>query len=71
METIVVKPEMDECLQRIAIEIFNDCVNAGQPFQVALAAIYMSGLSNAHDILAEARSKEAPTPLERWDDPHA
>lgn len=36
--------ETRECIERLAIEIFTDCANAGCTFQQSLAAILNSGM---------------------------
>lgn len=46
MERIRVPTELHEGLANIALSIFTDCANAGQPFQTALLAIYLSGLQH-------------------------
>lgn len=38
-----------EAMERLAIEIFTDMVNAGKTFQEALGAIYLSGLENGYE----------------------
>lgn len=38
--------EMREGMTNVALSIFTDCVNVGQPFQTALLAIYLSGLQH-------------------------
>jgi hypothetical protein len=42
--------EITEGLSKIALEIWTDCVNAGQPFQVALLAVYISGLQHGSSL---------------------
>lgn len=45
--TMDVTPEQREACERVAVETFTDMVNAGQTFQAALAAIYVSGMVHA------------------------
>lgn len=47
MDSIDVSPEAKAKLVNEALEIFADCVNAGMPFQDALATIYFSGVAFA------------------------
>lgn len=42
-----------EFLERTALSIFTDMVNAGQSFQSALGAIYLSGIENAMSLMKE------------------
>ena len=45
--------EDKERLTNMVLEMFTDCVNVGQPFQVALLAIYLSGLQHGAAIAKE------------------
>lgn len=54
MERMQVPAEMREGLTNIALSIFADAVNAGQPFQQALLAIYLSGLQHGAAITKES-----------------
>ena len=36
-----------ETVQRIACDVFTDCVNSGLTFQEALSAVYLTGVENA------------------------
>lgn len=47
MERIECTPDQAAAMDRIALGIFTDMVNAGATFQEALSAIYVSGLSHA------------------------
>lgn len=44
MRAIALTHEQDAAMQRVALDIFTDCVNGGVCFADALAAIYLSGL---------------------------
>lgn len=56
MERIAAPPEMVHGLTDIALSIFTDCCNAGQPFQTALLAVYLSGLQHGSAL----RKEETP-----------
>ena len=43
MEKLVVTSEQREVVEKVALEIFTDMINAGATFQETLAAIYVSG----------------------------
>lgn len=43
MERIAVTTEQRETVERVALGIFTDMINAGATFQETLAAIYISG----------------------------
>ena len=40
--------ETKECLGGLAASVFTEASNAGQTFQEALLAVYMTGLENGH-----------------------
>lgn len=46
MESTRMSAEESQFIERFALEIFTDCVNAGRTFQDAIAACYLSGLQN-------------------------
>ena len=46
MESTRMTAEQVEFIERFAMSIFTDCVNAGRTFQDAIAACYLSGLQN-------------------------
>lgn len=46
MEKLAVPPEIKDGLTDDALSIWTDCINAGQPLQVALLAVYLSGLQH-------------------------
>lgn len=46
-------PQVIAGVEKIAIDIFTDLINAGQPLQVVLAAIYVSGLQHAAEAAKE------------------
>ena len=46
MDRLRLKPDDRELLSSIALGIFVDMANAGQPFEACLRAIYLSGLEN-------------------------
>lgn len=50
MSRIAIEPEVWDGMQKIAGEIFSDCINVGVPFIEVLAAIYMSGLAHGSSI---------------------
>lgn len=54
MSRITLPDGQRQFLDRYAIEIFTDCVNAGQTFQAALSALYLSGLQNGIALTAAA-----------------
>ena len=45
--------EQIDCLHNIAVSIFVDCTNVGVPFQEALVAVYLSGLENGANAIAD------------------
>jgi hypothetical protein len=47
MERVTLGKEEVATLERVALEIFADMSNAGQPFQKTLSAIYLSGMQHA------------------------
>lgn len=46
MESTRMTAEQVEFIERFALSIFTDCVNAGRTFQEAITACYLSGLQN-------------------------
>lgn len=54
MSSVKMPRDQFEAMQRISMAIFCDCTNVGVPFQEAIAAVYLSGLSHAQE-LSEAR----------------
>ena len=49
MSRIHLSADEREAVERIAIGVFADMVNAGMSFQQALAAIYLSGAQHASE----------------------
>lgn len=49
LERITLPPEMSEMIQKESIEVFTEMVNAGQSFQHALMAVFLSGMSAASE----------------------
>lgn len=47
MDGIDLDRALIETMERVALEIFTDMSNVGQPFPKAIAAIYLSGMQNA------------------------
>lgn len=58
MQRLDMTADQQERLERIALEIFADCANAGVAFQKALAAIYLSGLNHGYEIMKNAELKD-------------
>lgn len=56
MDRLPMPPEMAEGMSEIALTIWADCINAGQPFQQALLAVYLSGLQ--HGLTLSSLTKE-------------
>lgn len=46
MSKIRMTPEESAFVEKFALSIFSDCVNAGRTFQDAITACYLSGLEN-------------------------
>lgn len=47
MEKMAVTEDQAEVIDRTALGVFSDCVNAGLTFQEALAAVYLTGADHA------------------------
>ena len=50
--------EESQFIEKFALEIFTDCVNAGRTFQDAITACYLSGLQNGIEISKPAKGGE-------------
>ena len=48
LERIKLPPGLKEDLGELAIDVFTAASNAGQTFQEALLAVYLTGLENGH-----------------------
>ena len=47
LDRVVIGREMKESLGEVAVEVFTVASNAGQTFQEALLAVYLTGMENA------------------------
>lgn len=54
MERIKLPPGLKEDLGELVINVFTAASNAGQTFQEALLAVYLTGLENGHAASQEA-----------------
>lgn len=45
-------------LTEVALSIWADCTNAGQPFQAALLAVYLSGLQHGAALSPQTKQEE-------------
>lgn len=53
LDRIHIPPDTKECLGEIAVGVFTSASNAGNTFQEALLAVYLTGLQNARAALEE------------------
>lgn len=51
---MVITNEQREAIQRIALDVFSACANAGMSLQEILAAVYITGLENGASATKEA-----------------
>jgi hypothetical protein len=53
-DRVVITHEQREAIQRIALDVFSACANAGLSLQEILAAVYLTGLENGASASGDA-----------------
>jgi hypothetical protein len=62
LERMTVPSEIKDGLVNIALSIFTDMSNSGQPFQDALLAVYLSGIEHGQAAGSPAPESTSQTP---------
>lgn len=57
MSRIEVTPEQAEAVDSLALSIFTAMTNSGATFQQSLAALYLTGMEHAREVMKTPRSR--------------